>query len=234
MTIFKAFANIILRHKKVDYMTNSVESVWAKVDRRRWNQCWPWTGYRSDGYGRLDIAGIEGVYAHRAAYLSAHPGSIELKDDGSKEQCVLHRCDNPPCCNPRHLFLGSNQDNSDDCVKKGRKIGLKGEASPRAKLTAEDVFWIRMQKKHGATVRALALLHDVSMATISGCLYGRHYQEVISPETVKHSFAQKLSTEDVEQIRRKRRRGVSAHLLAQEYGVVVRSIYRVLHSWSTA
>ncbi len=158
---------------------NNVEAVWRKIQKRRWNQCWPWTGYLSSGYGRLDIEGIEGVYAHRAAYLSTHPGSIELKDDGTKDQCVLHRCDNPCCCNPRHLFLGSHVENIADKVSKGRqKKWGGGIGSPRAKLSAKQVRDIRTKKKDGVTKRALAALHRVSEATISGVCYGRHYQDV--------------------------------------------------------
>lgn len=160
-------------------MTNAIASVWDKVARRRWNQCWLWTGYVSSGRGRIDIEGVEGVYAHRAAYLATHPGSIELKDDGTREQCVLHTCDNPLCCNPRHLFLGSHDDNMADKKAKGRsKLWSDSTKSPRAKLTAEDVFFMRLQKKYGATKKALALLYEVSEATISGALYGRHYQDV--------------------------------------------------------
>lgn len=160
-------------------MNRSPDAVWKKVKKGNWNECWPWTGYVSSGRGRLDISGVKGVYASRAAYLSANPGSIPLKDDGNREQCVCHTCDNPLCCNPRHLFLGSHQDNMDDKVGKGRsKIWESSVKSPRAKLTAEDVYWIRIQKRYGATKNALALLYDVSVATVSGCLYGRHYNDV--------------------------------------------------------
>src|SRR6187431_2053189 len=113
VTVFKAFGRIILRLIG-GIMNHSPNAVWRKVEKRRWNQCWPWTGYTSSGRGRIDIAGVQGVYAHRAAYLATHPGSIPLRDDGSKEQHVLHRCDNPLCCNPRHLFVGSHSDNIAD------------------------------------------------------------------------------------------------------------------------
>jgi hypothetical protein len=159
-------------------MANSIRDVWAKVERRQWNQCWPWLGYVSSGYGRMDVEGIKGVYAHRIAYLAANPGSINLKDDGTKQKCVLHRCDNPLCCNPRHLFLGSHQENMDDKVSKGRQARYSSVASPRAKLSAEDVYWMRIQKRYGATKKALSLLYDVSEATVSGALYGRHYTDV--------------------------------------------------------
>lgn len=216
-------------------MNPSVKVVWRNVERRHWNQCWPWKGYLSSGYGRLDIDGVKGVYAHRAAYIAANPGcGLSLKDDGSKEQCVLHKCDNPACCNPRHLFLGSHQDNMDDKVAKGRSHRFRSIESPNAKFTAEDVFWVRMQKKYGATKKALALLHDVSMATISGCLYGRHYGDVDGPKPQPHSFAKKLSTDDVKAIRKAHAAGTTARTLAEQYGVVERSIHRVLKHWSSA
>lgn len=156
---------------------NTIESVWKKIEQRRPDECWPWNGYTSSGYGRIDICGVKGVYAHRVAYIAAFPGSLPLKDDGS-DQDVLHRCDNPACCNPNHLFIGTHAENMEDKRRKGRAPRLQGERGPRAKLTSEDVFWMRMQKKYGATKKALALLYEVSEATVSGALYGRHYQDV--------------------------------------------------------
>lgn len=162
-------------------MTNTVDSVWKKVDRRGPDECWPWLGKsRSDtGYGRLDIQHEEGVYAHRAAYLSTYPDSIPLRNDADREKCVLHTCDNPTCCNPKHLFLGSHNDNMADKKAKGRCPDFRGELGPRSKFTADEVFFVRLQKKQGATINALAMLHEVSRATISGMLYGRHYRDVL-------------------------------------------------------
>lgn len=161
-------------------MTNTVEAVWRKIERRGPDECWPWIGgNQSDaGYGRLDIERVEGVYAHRAAYLSAHPGSIPLRNDQERGRCVLHRCDNPSCCNPRHLFIGSHLENMQDKASKGRTPDFRGARGPRAKFTADEVFFVRLQKKAGATKKALAMLHEVSEATISGMLYGRHYRDV--------------------------------------------------------
>lgn len=159
-------------------MTNVVDSVWEKVEKRGADECWPWTGRSAgkDGRGRMDIGGVEGVYAPRAAYISVNPGAISLRANNGVH--VLHRCDNPVCCNPSHLFIGDHADNMADKVSKGRQYKPKGTESPRAKLSAEDVADIRLKKRAGATKKALALLYDVSVATISGALYGRHYRDV--------------------------------------------------------
>ena len=162
----------------------AVDVVWKKVKKGRSKECWPWLGYISTGkrtgisggYGRLDIDGVAGVYAHRAAYLSANPGSITL---GARDGImVLHKCDNPICCNPKHLFLGTHDDNMADKKAKGRAPHYESTKSPRAKLTADDVFWMRIQKRYGATKKSLAMLYEVSEATVSGACYGRHYRDI--------------------------------------------------------
>ena len=162
-------------------MVNTVQSIWRKVDVRGPDECWPWKGYRNwsirgkGGYGRLDICGVQGVYAHRAAYLAANPGSLSLKEKGGIQIC--HTCDNPICCNPKHMYLGDNAENVRDKVSKGRQARFKSTESPRAKLSEEDVRWIRIQKKH-ATCKALALLYEVSPQTIHSLLYGYSYQDL--------------------------------------------------------
>lgn len=75
--------------------------------------CWPWTWATSHGYGRLRVFGRP-MYAHRLAYLLAH-GPIPVG------MLVCHHCDNPPCVNPAHLFLGTDSDNQQDKVAKGRQ-----------------------------------------------------------------------------------------------------------------
>lgn len=84
------------------------EAFWAKVDIRGPTECWVWQGRRfPSGYG-----GWRNAYAHRVAYLSVY-GEPD-------ERCICHRCDNPPCVNPGHLFAGSFKDNIQDAISKGR------------------------------------------------------------------------------------------------------------------
>jgi hypothetical protein len=80
-------------------------------------ECWEWTGTRMPaGYGKLSLGG-EFVYAHRLAYAIAHQVSHRDIPAGI---VVRHRCDNPPCCNPSHLVLGTYADNTRDMVERGR------------------------------------------------------------------------------------------------------------------
>ena len=101
--------------------------------------------------------------AHRVAYMLAY-GEV---DDSL---CVCHSCDNPSCCNPRHLWQGTRSDNMQDMVRKGRlKPTIRyGEESPAAKLTSEQVLEIRARHAAGGVIGAtLADEYGVSRSLIS-------------------------------------------------------------------
>ena len=106
--------------------------------------CWPWDGYTDHkGYGRLNVGKhVNGIYKNKLEY--AHILMWELTNGPViLGACVLHRCDNPACCRPSHLFLGSRAVNNHDRWLKGRYAGCKGEDNYRHKLTTEEVLKIR-------------------------------------------------------------------------------------------
>lgn len=116
--------------------------------------CWVWQRGKTKGYGSIRENGRH-VLVHRRAF-ELWNGSIPKGLD------VLHRCDNPPCCNPSHLFLGTDQDNQDDCYKKGRMpLGVN---RPNAKLNENQIKDIRSSP---LTVYELAKIYSVGIATIS-------------------------------------------------------------------
>jgi hypothetical protein len=98
-----------------------------------WSGCWEWMG-QTDRYGKFSFGNEQ--LAHRASWI-IHNGTIP---DGLN---VLHKCDNPSCVNPEHLFLGTHTDNMQDKIKKGRANPRQGEAHPMAKYTEEQVRYIR-------------------------------------------------------------------------------------------
>ncbi len=101
------------------------------------NGCWEWNGYLNrDGYGQIYIDG-KSYRSNRASWLIFKG---ELEDD----MCVCHRCDNPKCVNPDHLFKGTVNDNNIDAMRKGSL--RSGCLHPRAKLTEKEIVEIRNSK----------------------------------------------------------------------------------------
>ena len=140
------------------------------LTKRAASGCIEWQGAHTDrGYGKIGPRwqGAPST-AHRASFEMQH-GPIP---DGF---CVLHRCDNPSCVNPHHLFLGTFQDNSDDMMMKGRSRQLSGEDSPVAKLTEGEVQTIRKSNK---TQRALAQEFAVSKSLIGRIVRGEVWRKV--------------------------------------------------------
>lgn len=125
------------------------ERFWEKVNKS--GTCWEWTGTKiSRGYGNFRING-KTEYAHRVSYILTH-GEVP---DG---KFVCHRCDNPGCVNPDHLFAGTPQENAVDCVNKGRarRTPMRGESSSRCQFTDSDVRRAIEMRRRGVPSRKIA------------------------------------------------------------------------------
>ena len=137
--------------------------------------CWIWTGGKTSngGYGMIrneDGRGGRHLRAHRVAYeLFVAPIPEGM--------CVLHRCDNPGCVNPDHLFLGTDADNAADSVAKGRQA--QGERNGSAKLTQRQVQEIREQYRRGSAefgCYGLGRQYGVDHSAIFAIVKGRNWK----------------------------------------------------------
>lgn len=127
-------------------MRGSVEQrFWSKVDIRGEDECWPWKAAP-----RSKRTGFEyGAFWLNGRHQPAHRIALILSGvDVPEGMVACHKCDNPPCCNPKHLFPGTRKENNDDKVRKGRHY--RGENYWNAKLTREQVEFIRAQRPPGA------------------------------------------------------------------------------------
>lgn len=131
---------------------------WKYVDKS--TDCWVWKGCRNKlGYGCVLVDGKPQL-AHRVSYVL----SGKSIPDGL---LVCHSCDNPPCVNPFHMFIGTPKENSLDMVKKGRHWNCKGERNPSVKLRQERVSEIRELYSTGKySSRAIGKLYGVSKTQI--------------------------------------------------------------------
>lgn len=151
----------------------------AKTDRTSSpDGCWPWTANRNrQGYGTIDVSGASRL-AHRVAYTLAF-GPIPSGLD------ICHRCDNPPCVRPDHLFAGSAKDNMADMRAKGRERRATGEASGKARLTWEMVEVIRRRYAPGRRgslgSRALARELGISKSTVHRVVTGAGWRDENRP-----------------------------------------------------
>jgi len=146
------------------------ERFWGKVKRADATACWEWSAARTDfGYGQFWLRGTM-QYAHRVAWELTHGDPGELR--------VLHSCDNPCCCNPAHLFLGTLADNTRDCIEKGRRNYARGERQGQAKLTASMVRALRAYRGRGMSLPALSRLFGVAVSTVDRVAKGLTWKHV--------------------------------------------------------
>ena len=190
---------------------NTPESFWAKVEVLGPEECWPWTGQKDrQGYG-VTSWNRKNNKAHRLAYQLHYGVTLRRVPHTGKvgdAVLVLHRCDNPSCCNPEHLWLGSFLDNNRDCISKGRHKTGRGETHnsrthpecvargerhgsrthpesvPRGEnhhntpLTERDVRIIRERISQGDRQLAIARAFGITQGTVSHIKSGKTWKHI--------------------------------------------------------
>ena len=200
------------------------------------DSCWVYLkSIEGCGYGRMCING-KTVGAHRVSYL-IHNGSIPEK------MFVCHKCDNPSCVNPEHLFLGTPKDNTEDMMKKERGSLRRGRHHPCAKLTETEVREI-FNLSGTLSQRELAKKFKVTQGLITNILNHGSWKSVtssmISLSSVRLKANQrgimnskaKLTEENVRYIFNMKKL-VSKHELAKQFDVTEVTIRKIWsqHTW---
>lgn len=168
--------NISLGSKKYSVIGNKkcpVKRFWDSIQKStNPNDCWKWQKCKNHhGYGVISVYG-KSFLAHRFSYI-LHFGKIP------NGLFVLHKCDYPQCCNPNHLFLGTQKDNIQDCVNKKRIQHPIGEKNGHAKLNKHQVIQIRKLYATGLYYRnTLAKKYNVSYTTISFIITRRTWAHI--------------------------------------------------------
>lgn len=212
-----------------DAFCTLVARFWSKVDYSGGiAACWPWTGGRTPkGYGHFRV-GPDGLIAtHRLAYFLLY-GEIP------RGRHVCHDCDNPPCCNPFHLWAGTNAQNMQDASAKGRlpnnlpppNVRARGEAGGNTKLTEAAVLAIRADPRSAAEIAATFGIDASNISCIKRRVTWTHLPpretDVPAAEVPRwqaHYHKPKLTAEQVTEIRRRLADGERTRVLAREFGV---------------
>jgi hypothetical protein len=151
---------------------------WSRVKIQSADECWEWQAGKNDG------ARSYGVFWHRGRKLKTHRIAFEL---GHRALCagelVCHHCDNPPCCNPAHLYAGTHRDNARDCTERNRRNSERGEDRYNATLTEQDIRDIRAKyqkrKFGGMNGTALAKIYGVGPTMINAIIHRRRWKHVV-------------------------------------------------------
>lgn len=138
----------------------SIDRFWSKVDKNGPNGCWEWTGGKTDGYGHY---GSPGWHTHRLSWILIN-GNIPFG------LMICHHCDNRCCCNPEHLYLGTDETNAQDMVMRGR--------CGNSRLTEDQVIKLRMEYQAGTTQRILAARYGISLLQVKNIIHGRAWKHL--------------------------------------------------------
>ena len=222
-----------------------VAKFWARV--RKTQYCWVWTGTVQSrmGHGVMRVSG-RGESAHRVSW-EIHQGPIPPR------MCVCHSCDNPPCVNPDHLFLGTQRDNMADMTAKKRYSTKQGILHPNARFSEGEVWLIRRLFDRGVPQNLIAKMFRTSPGGVNGIarrtswthlpedpstaelpMYRRRSRQELGSFRGPNNGRAILSEADVHQIRILLAQGIFGAVIARQYGVSPGTISQIKfgRSWS--
>lgn len=168
----------IVKTEKLTFKPKRLRNFFRKINMngpiqphvKELGKCWIWKGAKISGYGTFKC-GFRSQKAHRISWLilrAVIPNGMD----------VLHKCDNPACVNPNHLFLGTDLDNARDRVSKGRQYDLKGHKHPLTKLTEADVLKIRELATKGFGNTRLGKRFGVCGSAIGHIVHRKNWKHI--------------------------------------------------------
>lgn len=216
------------RHLYVDiydgtmYDESFVHRFWQKVDIKNKNECWNWLYCKDrDGYGNFTYHG-KAYWAHRIAYVIKN-------GEYDRDLFVCHSCDNPSCCNPDHLFLGTNADNNADRHNKNRDaVGSKVGTSKLTEKEVEEILGLYFRKE--MLSKDIAKKFSIHKSTVLRIVSGetwRHVDENRKP----FDNGRKLNKEDAKKIRELFSSGISQKDISKIYGVARCTISNIIRNY---
>jgi len=214
-----------------NYTTKDTELFWNTVDKNgpipvhcpEIGQCWEWTAYKSKkGYGYKRWQG-KNQHAHRVSWLITY-------SDIPDNLYVLHKCDNPSCVRPDHLFLGTQTDNMQDMIAKDRAGDFKGIENGMHKLSDDEVMLIRNRyATESISQKELGKEFGVSALMVSFIVRGIHWKHLGGELTTRGKQKPKLTPEQVSNIRSNYLDGsFSVTQLSQKYGICASTVRGIL------
>ena len=162
-------------NNEVNLTKNDIERFWSKVGITAIeDKCWEWQGsFRRGGYGQFSIT-KNGICLN----FSASRLSFVLTNGFAGQKVVCHKCDNPKCVNPKHLFLGTPKDNTQDMLAKNRHISQKGSEHHKSVFTEKQVICIRQEHANGLSLAELAKKYKTKRPYIYDLVHRRRWKHI--------------------------------------------------------